>query len=130
MRLLLDAQAWLWWISAPDRRGVRARELTAARENQVLLSAVSALEISIKSAFGKPSLDEPPELFVPKWAQRSRVDELAVDLRHALRAGALPPHHREPFDRLLVAQAQVEGLPIVTADRQLSAWEVEIVSAE
>ncbi len=129
MRLLLDTHVWLWWIATPDRLGARARDLIAARENQILLSAVSALEISIKSALGKLTLNEPAEVFVPRWAERTRVDALPVDFRHALRAGSLPTHHRDPFDRLLIAQAQVEGVPIVTADRQLSAYAVEIVSA-
>lgn len=130
MRLLLDTHVWLWWISAPDRLGARARDLIAARENQILLSAVSALEISIKSTLGKLALNEPPEQFVPRWAERTRVDELPVDFRHALRAGALPPHHRDPFDRLLIAQAQIESVPILTADRQLSAYAVEVLPAE
>lgn len=129
MRLLLDTHVWLWWIASPDRLEPRAHALLAARENQLLLSAVSALEISIKHGLGKLGLNEPPEEFVPRWAQRTRVDALAVDFRHALRAGALPPHHRDPFDRLLVAQAQIEGVPILTADRQLAAYDVEVVAA-
>ena len=130
MRLLLDTHAWLWWISSPSRLRPEALAVIAARENQVLLSAVSALEISIESALGKLALNEPAEEFVPKWAQRTRVDELPIEFRHALRAGALPAHHRDPFDRLLIAQAQIEGVPILTADRQLAAYAVEIIAAE
>ncbi len=129
MRLLLDTQVWLWWIATPDRLRAEARTMIAGRENQVLLSAVSALEIAIKHSIGKLTLDEPPETFVPKWMARTRVDPLPVEIGHALRVGSLPHHHRDPFDRLLIAQAQTETLPFLTADRQIASYRVEIIRA-
>ena len=93
----------------------------------VLLSAASAWEISIKAARGRLELPQPPERYVPDRVRRHRMTVLDVALSHALRAGALPEIHADPFDRLLVAQAQLEGLPILTADPAIARYEVETI---
>lgn len=95
MRVLLDTHAFLWWISDDPRLSALAREVIANPGNAVLVSAVSAWEIAIKSALG--------------------------------RVFHLPRHHRDPFDRLLVAQAQVEGIPIVSGDREVADYPVEVL---
>ena len=129
MRFLIDTHCWLWAVSAPERLRPTAREAIESRENTVLFSAVSALEIAIKVSLGKLQLPKPPAEFV-----RSRVDALSmtslpVYQTHALHVAELPPHHRDPFDRLLVAQSQVENVPLMTADAALAAYDLELIWA-
>jgi PIN domain nuclease of toxin-antitoxin system len=96
--------------------------------NDLFLSAASAWEISIKYALGKLPLPEPPTRYVPSRLELSGTLALPVEIRHAVHVSALPPHHRDPFDRLLIAQAQLENLVLVTADGQLSPYGVEMVT--
>lgn len=103
-------------------------ELRSGR-TRLLLSAASSWEIAIKWAVGRLSLPEPPAIYVPSRMQRTNVEPLAVAHSHALQIATLPRHHRDPFDRLLIAQAQLEGTPLVTADRALDAYDVEIIRA-
>jgi PIN domain nuclease of toxin-antitoxin system len=125
MKILLDTQCWLWWIASPEKLNRSAVDLIRDSGNTVYLSAASSWEIAIKASLGKLRLSEPPDVFVPQWMARSRVTALPVQHAHALRVAVLPPLHRDPFDRLLVAQAQVEGIPLLTADRKLQVYEVE-----
>lgn len=130
MRILLDTQVWLWMIAAPDRLSSRARDLVVDAEHQLLFSAASAWEIAIKSALGKLTLSAPPSVAVPELMTRSGVTALPVMHAHALSVSGLPPHHRDPFDRLLVAQAQLERVPILTADPQIGRYDVEVLDAQ
>ena len=93
------------------------------------LSAASAWELAIKHGLGKLSLPDAPEAYVMDRVTRTKTTPLPITLSHALRVADLPAHHRDPFDRLLVAHAQIEKLAILTADRQLAAYDVEIVEA-
>ena len=129
MRLLLDTHCWLWMLAAPERFSASALALLEDRRNELLLSAASSWEIAIKYALGRLPLPAPPAEYVPQRMRSSGVLALAVEHAHALRVAALPPHHADPFDRLLVAQAILEGLPILTVDRQLEAYGVELVWA-
>ncbi len=129
MRILLDTQAWLWMLADPERLSERARRLVVAPDNDLLLSAASSWEIAIKYAIGRLELPSEPAVLVPKWMAASRVAPLPIEHEHALAVAALPYHHRDPFDRLLVAQAQVESLPILTADRQFASYEVDLLEA-
>ena len=126
MRLLLDTQVWLWMVVAPDRLSPAARRLVVSEDNELVLSAVSSWEIAIKHALGKLQLPGNPEALVPEWMARTGVTQLAVLHRHALHVASLPPHHRDPFDRLLVAQAQIEQLAVLTADRQFERYELKV----
>lgn len=128
MRLLIDTQCWLWMQAEPDRLSSETRKLLLAPDNELFLSAASSWEIAIKHALGKLPLPEPPSIYVPSRMQSSGVIGLAIEHAHALHVQSLPPHHRDPFDRLLVAQAQVETLPILTADRALARYSVTIVT--
>ena len=94
-----------------------------------LFSAASAWEIAIKHALGKLTIPEPPDLFVPRLMTQLGITPLPVLHRHALHVATLPPRHRDPFDRLLVAQAQLEDLPILTADRGFGLYEVVLIPA-
>lgn len=128
MRILLDTQCWLWMSLAPGRFSPRARRLVEAPDTLLYLSAASAWEIAIKHALGKLRLPEPPATYVPGRVAALGVQPLPIDQQHALRVGTLPPHHRDPFDRLLVAQAQVEDLTILTADPLFDAYDVDTIS--
>lgn len=127
MRLLLDTAPFLWWITDSDRLSQRARELLGDAENEVWFSAVSSWEIVIKAALGRVKLPEKAERFIPKHVAINSFQILPIHLRHTLRVAALPSHHRDPFDRLLVAQAQGEGLNLLSGDRQLARYPVPIL---
>jgi PIN domain nuclease of toxin-antitoxin system len=128
-RLLLDTQVWLWMLAAPERLSAKARALLVAPENELVLSAASAWEIAIKHALGKLQLPEPPAEYVSRLIAQSGVSSLPVHHHHALCAGGLPAIHRDPFDRMLVAQAQLESLPILTADRIFRRYDVRTLAA-
>jgi len=129
VRLLLDTHVWLWAVSAPERLGDQAREVLEAADNELLLSAASVWEISIKVGLGKLTLPEPPDRFVPGRMARDRIAALPVTVPHALAVANLPSVHRDPFDRMLVAQAKTEVLPILTADPVFLRYDVEVFPA-
>jgi PIN domain nuclease of toxin-antitoxin system len=116
-------------LVSPEKFSKAALELLEGSEHELLLSAASSWEIAIKYALGKLALPEPPCDYVPDRVLESGVIGLPVEHRHALTVAELPSHHRDPFDRILVAQAIVESLPILTADPQLSRYEIETIGA-
>jgi PIN domain nuclease of toxin-antitoxin system len=126
VRLLLDTHAMLWWVSGEGLDPEAARVI-AEPSNLALVSAVSLWEVSIKQALGK--LDLTVSLDGLLDAVAADFDPLAVDWRHGLLAGQLPPHHRDPFDRLLLAQAMAEGLTVVTRDRAFEPYGVPLLRA-
>ena len=128
MRALLDTQVFLWWNLDVTRLSTRAFEIIADEANEIHLSVASAWEISIKYAKGQLRLkDTEPNAWVPSRIRLDGLQILAIDLPHALGAGALPLIHHDPFDRLLVAQAQLERLPILTSDPNIARYEVEVI---
>lgn len=127
MRLLLDTHCWLWLQTAPGRLPPDLLETLAVPSTRRCLSAASAWEIAIKHALGKLPLPEPPAIYVPERMRLSGFGGLAVTHAHALAVAVLPPHHRDPFDRILVAQTRVEGLTLVTADAALEPYDVPMV---
>lgn len=129
MRLLLDTQAWLWMVSAPEKLSERSRETLENPDHELFLSSASAWEIAIKYATGKLRLEEPVDRFVPSRATIFQTSSLPILQAHAVRAGALPRHHRDPFDRMLVAQGQIEDLPIMTSDPVFKRYDVQIIAA-
>lgn len=120
MRVLLDTHVLLWALAGGDRLQDDTRAVLIDGRTQVMVSAVSAWEITIKKALGK--LVAPDDL--PQQLEANRFRELPVSVTHALAVGQLPPRHNDPFDRLLIAQALVEDLVLVTADQQVAAYEV------
>jgi len=116
-------------LAAPERLSKKSRSLITTASNELVLSAASAWEIAIKYGLGKLQLPEPPAEYMPRLIARTSVTPLPVNHRHALHVATLPPHHRDPFDRLLVAQAQLEELPILTADRNFRLYDVEVLQA-
>jgi PIN domain nuclease of toxin-antitoxin system len=121
MNLLLDTHALLWALSAPRQLAAQVRELIERPDTTVLVSVVSAWEMEIKRALGK--LDVPDDL--ETQLKRLRFQELPVRLRHVQRLRQLPDLHRDPFDRMLVAQAMVDGLTLITRDRDVMAYPVK-----
>jgi PIN domain nuclease of toxin-antitoxin system len=113
----------------PERLGAQARSLIQDEANELLFSAASVWEISIKVGIGKLQLAEPVSTYVPSRMQSSGVSALAVNHVHAAAVSDLPRHHGDPFDRLLVAQALTEGVPILSSDTQLDAYDSERISA-
>jgi PIN domain nuclease of toxin-antitoxin system len=126
---LLDTHVWLWLQSDPDRVDDGVREQLSDPAVRLFLSAASSWEIAIKHALGKLPLPEPPRDYVPVRMRRDHVDGLAVTHRHALHVATLPQHHSDPFDRVLVAQAQLEGLTLVTLDPRIERYDVTTLRA-
>ena len=125
MRLLLDANALLWAVEQPERLAPSARAAIADASNSVLVSAASLWELAIKHGLGRLRL---PEEFHSRLEERG-FDMLSITPEHAWVAGALPLHHGDPFDRMLVAQAQLEGLTIVTRDAKIARYQVAVLPA-
>lgn len=121
-RALLDTPVFLWWLADDVQLGPRARELIADGRNQIFVSAATAWEIAIKKALGK--LDAPEDL--DTIAEEEGFETLPISFFHGERAGELLPHHRDPFDRMLIAQSQAEGLELITADDTLSRYAVKV----
>lgn len=128
--ILLDTHVWLWMNGAMERLSEPARELLAEGGQTLYLSAASTWEIAIKHAAGKLELPQAPELYIPSTLAQNDVRPLAIHQAHTWRAAALPPHHRDPFDRMLIAQAQAEGLRLMTADGKLDPYEVDLLRAD
>ena len=123
MRLLLDTHALIWALANPDRLSPQAAEAIRAETNDVFVSIVSPWEIAIKKSLGK--LRAPDDLQVQ--LNEKGFELLQVSLRHTESLESLPRHHGDPFDRMLIAQARVEGLPIVTADPSFAGYDVTVV---
>jgi len=129
VRILLDTQCWLWMVNVPENFSTSARRQIRDSRNELILSSVCAMEISIKYSIGKLPLHIPPAEFIAELQDLGRVSVLPVDLSHAIRLAALPFHHKDPFDRLLIAQAQVENLPILTVDGRFKDYGIDIMPA-
>jgi PIN domain nuclease of toxin-antitoxin system len=127
MRALLDTHAFLWWINDDPRLSDTARELVGNGESELFLSAASGWEIAIKMRLGRLEVREDPEQFIFDQLALNDIAVLPISMNHALRTAALPDHHRDPFDRMLVAQSQIEQLPIVTADPLIARYAVEVI---
>lgn len=125
MRILLDTRAFLWLVTADPRLSDRAKTLFQNPDNTLFLSAVSGFEIAVKYGLGKLQLAEPPGLFIDNRIRNNALIPLPVSLAHTYRLADLPAVHRDPFDRLLVAQALVEQMPLLSADAILSDYGIE-----
>ena len=129
MRILVDTHCWLWMSASPERFSARAHAMVADLSNELFLSAASAWEIATKAALGKLTLPVPAAEYVESRLKLTRAVPLPITHQHALRTAELPTYHRDPFDRLLIAQAQIEHLRVLTADAQLELYDVELIWA-
>ncbi|MCG3158551.1 MAG: hypothetical protein DKINENOH_05195 [bacterium] len=125
MNLLLDTHAFLWFIKNDASLSLRARGLIEEPENKRLLSIVSLWEIAIKASLGKIVLKLPFDALMPRQLQENDIDLLPIALPHLGLVERLPFHHRDPFDRLIIAQSLVENLPLVSIDSQFDKYGVQ-----
>jgi PIN domain nuclease of toxin-antitoxin system len=127
MTALLDTHTFLWWITADAQLSAGAADVIRDKGNRLLFSAASAWELAIKYRTGKLPLPEAPETLVPRHLALNGIDPLPVTIAHALRTAQLPDVHRDPFDRLLVAQALVEDIVVLTADHTIPKYGVRVI---
>lgn len=123
MRLLLDTHIFLWWLADDPALAAKAREVIGDGNNVVYISAASVWEISVKKSLGKLEAPENIEAIV----EQERFQKLPISLGHGEAAGQLPPHHRNPFDRMLIAQARCEDLVLVTVDKNIPKYQVQVL---
>ena len=129
MRFLLDTHCWLWWFSQPERLSEDVIEQIADETNEVWFSVASVWEMGIKVAIGKLSLPEQIDNYVSTRMTQLGARSLEIKASHALRVAVLPLHHRDPFDRMLIAQAQIEDMTLVSADSMFNQYEVSLLWA-
>lgn len=125
-RFLLDTHVWLWWQLRPERMRPEVRERMVAEEAEVFLSTVSSWEMTIKIAAGRLQLPKPLDSMLPESLVADRIQTLPVLHHHSFALAELPMLHRDPFDRMLIAQAQAESLTLVTADAAIARYDVAI----
>jgi len=127
MKALLDTHTFLWWITDSPKLSSRVGEIISDGENELFLSAASGWEIAIKVQLGRLKVPEDLERFILEQLRINNIKGLPIEMSHALHMRSLPDYHRDPFDRMLVVQAQVENLPILTADPLISKYQVEVI---
>jgi|ERR1700733_1084348 PIN domain nuclease of toxin-antitoxin system len=127
MQILLDTHSFLWWISDDPQLSKTARKTIEDGANEVFFSAASAWELAIKNQLGKLRLPNTPEAFVSEQLQLNGFRPLSITVSHSLHTASLPAIHRDPFDRILVAQSQLEQFAIVTTDRFIRQYEVSTI---
>lgn len=125
MIAIVDTHVFVWWVEGSPRLSVRARGVISDSANRLLWSAASTWELAIKASVRKEQFRMPVRDFLAKYLTELGFERLPVEDRHAWHVETLPFHHKDPFDRLLVAQAQVEGIPIVSRDARLSQYGIE-----
>jgi PIN domain nuclease of toxin-antitoxin system len=130
LRLLLDTQCLLWWFTEPERLNVKAIEQIVSEDNQLLFSVASAWEIAIKVSIGKLPLPEPVDIYIASRMQQLGIKYLDIVFPHVCKVATLPLLHRDPFDRILIAQTQIERLTLVTADEILTNYDVDLLWAK
>ena len=127
MRVLLDTHAFLWAATDDPRLSTFARDLISDRAYDALLSAASAFEIAVKAACGRLDLPDDAATYLKTRIAAFGLVTLSITVEHAVEAGSLPAIHGDPWDRLLVAQARVEAIPILTADTMIRRYDVETI---
>lgn len=130
MRLLLDTHVLLWFITGDSRLSARHRDAVRDRENEVFVSVASVWECVIKHALGNLPLPGPPAEYLPRERVAHQFESLAIDEPTMSRLATLPPLHRDPFDRILVAQALEHDLHLLTVDHQIMQYAVRVLEAK
>ncbi|NJL01389.1 MAG: type II toxin-antitoxin system VapC family toxin [Spirulinaceae cyanobacterium SM2_1_0] len=129
MRLLLDTQCWIWWFAQPEKLSENVIEQIVDETNEVWLSVASVWEMGIKVSIGKLPLPEQIDNYISTRMTQLGARSLDITASHALRVASLPLHHRDPFDRMLIAQAQLEEMTLVSADSTFKRYEVSLLWA-
>lgn len=127
MRYLLDTHTFIWWAGAPDNLSAPVMALLQNPEHSFFLSLVSIWEMQIKAQLGKLALALPLAELVSTQVRRNAIELLPIRLEHILRLGALEPHHKDPFDRLLIVQAQTEGVTLLSRDPVFGSYDVDVL---
>jgi PIN domain nuclease of toxin-antitoxin system len=127
LKYLLDTSVFLWSNSAPEKLNRQAVTILSSVSSEIYLSAASSWEIAIKFALRTLRLPSPPSQFIPDTLRILSIRSLQISHFHTLAAGALPPHHRDPFDRMLIAQAGSEEMVLLTADKIFAKYDVEML---
>jgi PIN domain nuclease of toxin-antitoxin system len=130
VKVLIDTHCWLWLCVSPERISEGVLERLSDPATVRLLSSASVWEMAIKYELSKLELPVHPRDFVPTRLETTQTEILPISAVHALRTADLPRHHRDPFDRMIIAQALVEGAPVVTVDPNFEKYEVELLSAQ
>ena len=125
MRLLLDTHSFLWFVGGDSSLSVPARLLIEDADHSVLLSVASVWEIAIKVSLGKLHLEQPLDVLIPQQLLMNHIELLGITLQHAAVVAKLAFHHRDPFDRLLIAQAIAEQIPVISHDPAFDAYPVQ-----
>ncbi|MEH1997254.1 MAG: type II toxin-antitoxin system VapC family toxin [Nostoc sp.] len=129
MKLLLDTQCWLWWFTQPELLNEAAIAHIADETNELWLSVASIWEMGIKVAIAKLPLADPLDSYIYSRMTVLAMRSLEITASHALQAAALPLHHRDPFDRMLIAQAQIQEMTLVSADSMFNKYDISLLWA-
>ena len=124
MRVLLDTHTFLWFITADPKLSSPAQQTLAAGSNQLLMSLASVWEIAIKVGTGRLPISASLDTFIPEQLRSNRIELLPIVMEHTFEVARLPLHHRDPFDRIIIAQAIREGMPLVSADEAFDAYPI------
>ncbi len=127
MRYLLDTNIFIWSLDQFEKLNETAQGILSQKRDELYLSAASSWEISLKAGIGKLRLPDPPEQYVPSRMSMQAIQGLQITHAHALAVSDLPRHHKDPFDRLLIAQARMESLVLMTADSAFKKYPIEIL---
>lgn len=127
MRVLLDTHVFLWWIVDDPQITEKVRKLITDGDNELFYSAASCWEIAIKAQLGKIDLPKKPDIFISDQLATNAVQSMPILASHALHVCNLPDFHKDPFDRMIIAQAQLEGLPLITSDPLMAKYDVKII---
>lgn len=127
MRVLLDTHTFLWWITNNEQLSNTSRNIIGDSQNELFFSVASGWEMAIKARLGKLELPENLDQFIAEQLQQNAIAGLPIQMSHALHVYTLPPLHRDPFDRLLIAQSQLENMPILTIDPQIGRYDLEVI---
>jgi PIN domain nuclease of toxin-antitoxin system len=127
MKYLLDTMVWLWSVGSVENIGAEGQAILKDEDADIYLSTASSWEIAIKAKIGKSTLPELPPRYIPKRLAEQNIQALTINQTHALKVYELPLHHRDPFDRLIIAQALIEEMVILTSDRDFERYPVQVI---
>ncbi|MBF0328372.1 MAG: type II toxin-antitoxin system VapC family toxin [Nitrospirae bacterium] len=127
MKALLDTHVFLWWVMDDERLTIFVRDFISNEKNELFLSAASCWEMMIKAKLGRIKFPDSAEKFIPAQMRQNNINGLPVHISHALHMYSLPDKHKDPFDRILIAQAQAERIPIVTNDSLIADYDIRVI---
>lgn len=127
MKYLIDTHAFLWWITDSQSLSKKVREIIGKAGNDLFWSVASSWEVAIKYKLGRLPLPDTPSVFITSELFKNRIESVQITNEHAFTAGQLPPHHKDPFDRMLISQAQLEDMTILSSHSTFQVYEVKTV---